>query len=215
MPTTSPPSAAHRAYAHTKEAILTGRVVGGELLTEGSVAADLDVSRTPVREAFLRLEAEGWMKLYPKRGALVLAVPDGEREDIRDSRLVVETHAARTLAARGPLEAAAAADAMRAVLVEQAASRAEGSTDDFARFDVEFHTTLVEHAGNALLTAFYRSLSERQRRITSLNLVARPLVRCDIIAEHSKLADLVGGRQTDAFAELLESHLAKFYGTGR
>ncbi|WP_223286039.1 GntR family transcriptional regulator [Kocuria atrinae] len=63
-----PTNAAERAYAHAKARILTGEL-DGELLSEGIVADELGVSRTPVREAFLRLQAEGLMRLYPKRGA--------------------------------------------------------------------------------------------------------------------------------------------------
>jgi DNA-binding GntR family transcriptional regulator len=59
MTTTSrrPTPAKDRAYAHVKEHILEGFWPGGEMLSEGEVAAQLGVSRTPVREAFLLLEA--------------------------------------------------------------------------------------------------------------------------------------------------------------
>ncbi|MBS1843766.1 MAG: GntR family transcriptional regulator [Actinobacteria bacterium] len=61
-------SAADRAYVHTKERILAGEYAQGRLIGEGEVSDAVGVSRTPVREAFLRLEAEGLLQLYPKRG---------------------------------------------------------------------------------------------------------------------------------------------------
>ena len=67
-------NAADTAYSFVKEQIVLGVYAGGEMISEGDVAAQLSISRTPVREAFLRLQAEGWMRLYPKRGALVVAV---------------------------------------------------------------------------------------------------------------------------------------------
>jgi DNA-binding GntR family transcriptional regulator len=67
-------SATDRAYAYTKARVLDSTFAGGELLTEGEVAEALRMSRTPVREAFLRLEGEGLLRLYPKRGALVVPV---------------------------------------------------------------------------------------------------------------------------------------------
>ena len=67
------PNAADLASDHVKEQIVLGAFAGGEMISEGDVAAQLRISRTPVREAFLRLQAEGWLRLYPKRGALVVA----------------------------------------------------------------------------------------------------------------------------------------------
>jgi len=74
MDTTSTPSAADRVYDHVRQGILSRRYADNELLAEGGIAAETGVSRTPVREALLRLEAQGMIRLLPKRGALVLPV---------------------------------------------------------------------------------------------------------------------------------------------
>ncbi|MDR3080973.1 MAG: GntR family transcriptional regulator, partial [Streptomyces sp.] len=73
-PPVKQPPAADRVYAHVKRGVLDRRYEGGTLLTEGELADEVGVSRTPVREALLRLEMEGLIKLYPKKGALVLPV---------------------------------------------------------------------------------------------------------------------------------------------
>jgi len=86
--------AAERVYAYVKAAILDRVYPGGELLTEGELATAVGVSRTPVREALLRLEESGLVKLYPKRGALVLPVLPQEIEDVLEARELIETHAA-------------------------------------------------------------------------------------------------------------------------
>ncbi len=70
------PSAADRVYAHVRAGVLNRRFADNDLLSEGRIADETGVSRTPVREALLRLEAEGMMRLLPKRGALVLAGVD-------------------------------------------------------------------------------------------------------------------------------------------
>jgi DNA-binding GntR family transcriptional regulator len=82
-------TATERAYAFAKQRILDGRFAGGELISEGDVAAGVNLSRTPVREAFLRLESEGLLKLFPKRGALVVPVSAAEVEHVMETRLVV------------------------------------------------------------------------------------------------------------------------------
>ena len=91
-----------RVYAFVKERVLAGAYPGGELLSEGEVAEALKVSRTPVREAFLLLEAEGLMRLYPKRGALVVPVSPDEVRDVVETRRLVERHCAEAVAADPP-----------------------------------------------------------------------------------------------------------------
>src|ERR1700710_621057 len=82
-----------RALDYVKSRILSGAFRGGELISEGEVARALEMSRTPVREAFLRLEAEGLLRLYPQRGALVVAVSPTEVESVLEARELVEGHA--------------------------------------------------------------------------------------------------------------------------
>ena len=67
-------SASDRAYAYVKSGILDGTHTGGQFFTEGEVAEAVGVSRTPVREALLRLEVEGLVRLYPKKGAMIVPV---------------------------------------------------------------------------------------------------------------------------------------------
>src|SRR5947209_8297411 len=95
---TKSPPAAERVYAHVKAGVLDRSYEGGTLLTEGDLAEAVGVSRTPVREALLRLEAEGLLKLYPKKGALVLPVSAQEIADVVETRLLVEEHAVRKVA---------------------------------------------------------------------------------------------------------------------
>src|SRR4029078_7916196 len=100
-------SAAARVYAHVKERLLDGTFPGGSLLSENELSQQLGLSRTPVRQAFVQLEAEGLLELYPKRGALVVPVAASEIEDVFEARLVVGDHRARRAAnARGARRAA-------------------------------------------------------------------------------------------------------------
>src|SRR4051812_18170722 len=110
--------AARRAYAEVKERLLDGRFAGGTLLSENEIAQRLGLSRTPVRQAFVQLEAEGLLELYPRRGALVVPVSASEADDVLEARLLIEQHAARRAAAAPP------ADEMRAAAADQEAAPA-------------------------------------------------------------------------------------------
>ena len=86
--------------------MLDGVLPGGELISEGEIAEALGMSRTPVRAAFTQLESEGLLRLYPKRGALVVPVSAAEMEAVIETRWVIERYAIeRAIAAPG--EAAA------------------------------------------------------------------------------------------------------------
>ncbi|WP_431956783.1 GntR family transcriptional regulator [Nocardia lijiangensis] len=198
-------SSAEHAYRAVKERILSGALPGGELISEGEIAAALGTSRTPVREAFLRLETEGWMRLYPRRGALVVPIPPDEAEHVAHARYVVETAAVRALVAADPR---AVAEPLRASLDRQRALAAAEDLDAFAVEDTDFHRTYVVAAGNPLLTGFYDSLRERQRRMNSVALRRGPLDIDRIIDQHARLTELLTGGDVDRFAAALIEHLA-------
>src|ERR1700754_4873816 len=105
-------SASELAYRDVKARILDGSLPGGELISEGEVAEALGMSRTPVRAAFGQLEAEGLLRLYPKRGALVVPVSAAETEAVIETRWVIERYAIdRVIARPGDVPAALAASA--------------------------------------------------------------------------------------------------------
>src|SRR3954462_15772343 len=114
-------SAAARVYAHVKERLLDGSFPGGALLSENELSQQLGLSRTPVRQAFVQLEAEGLLELYPKRGALVVPVAASEIEDVFEARLLVEEHCARRAATAG---GAALAEQLAEAIAEQEAAMA-------------------------------------------------------------------------------------------
>lgn len=137
------PPAAERVYAHVKQGVLERRYEGGTLLTEGELAEAVGVSRTPVREALLRLEVEGLIKLYPKKGALVLPVSAQEIADVVETRLLVEEHAARK-AVPAP---AGLVERLEELLTKQKAQAAAGDLAGAAVTDRCFHAEIVRSGG--------------------------------------------------------------------
>jgi DNA-binding GntR family transcriptional regulator len=201
-----PAPAAQRAYTATKDLILSGRIPGGSLLSEGEIADQLTLSRTPVREAFLRLEAEDLLRLIPKRGAVVLPVPATEAADLLDLRLALETGAVRRMAER-----TLALDELMAVLADSISRQNElvGADDvsGFAVADQQFHSAIVTAAGNAIAGKFYASLADRQRRMTIGAVGARPHRLPALVKEHRALMARVRARDVDGFQTTLARHL--------
>ncbi|MBA2515981.1 MAG: GntR family transcriptional regulator [Solirubrobacterales bacterium] len=196
-------SVAERAYVFAKERILDGRYTGGELISEGDVAAGVGVSRTPVREAFLRLETEGLLRLYPKRGALVVPVSAAEVESVMETRLLVEQFAvekvirSKTDLGSRPREAIARQEDLAACDDER----------NFVETDREFHRIFVAAARNPILLQLHDSLRDRQSRMM-LAALARDADRLrQVLEEHRALVDAVEAGDAEAARSVLEMHL--------
>ncbi|MEE3851529.1 GntR family transcriptional regulator [Gordonia sp. LSe1-13] len=199
-------SAAERVYREVKGQILTNEIPGGELISEGDIATKCDVSRTPVREAFLRLETEGWMRLYPKRGALVVPVSDREARDVVDARTLLEVHAVRVVVD----DADSRGDLVARLERNLAAHRATDPADvaEFSRIDAEFHQLIVAAGDNPLLADFFVSLGERHRRMTTTSVRRDDAVPSRILDDHRELLDALARGDADAFADGLAAHLS-------
>ena len=197
-------SAAARVYAYVKERLLDGTFAGGALLSENELSQQLGLSRTPVRQAFVQLEAEGLLELYPKRGALVVPVAASEIEDVFEARLLVEEHCAKRAANAGAALAAQLAEE----IAEQERSIASGeSTAAFARSDRRFHRAIVDAAGNAILTRLYDALRDRQQRIAAVSLARNPADAERFIADHREIAASLEHGDATAACELVSAHL--------
>lgn len=205
------PSAADRVYQYVRAGILSRRYADNDLLAEGDIARETGLSRTPVREALLRLEAQGMIRLLPKRGALVLPVTAQEWRDVVATRLLVEMHCTRSaiLAGRGPSVAAALAGPLGELCSAAAALDVVGYT----AADRNFHATLVAAEGNQILIKLYASLRDRQLRMGAANLLSPDgVVDTDrmarTIADHRAIADAIGAGDLPLAERLTTDHLA-------
>jgi DNA-binding GntR family transcriptional regulator len=198
-------SAADRVYRWLRSRILDGTFPGGRLLSEGEVAGAVQVSRTPVREAFLLLAAEDMLELYPKRGALVVSVTVAELREVLVARALLEPWAARTVAGR-PDRAAVAARLRRLTV---AAREAMDRHDEvgFQEADREFHQQLITATGNQLLAGFYASLRDRQLRGGMLAVYNDPARRAESMTQHDTIVAALEYGDADTAGEAMSEHL--------
>ncbi|MEU6893094.1 GntR family transcriptional regulator [Streptomyces sp. NPDC046557] len=205
--TSAPPvvTAADRVYQHVKQGVLGRRYEGGVLLTEGEVAEAVGVSRTPVREALLRLETEGLLKLYPKKGALVLPVSAQEIADVIETRLLVEEFTVRK-AVPAP---AALLERLAALIGEQRRHAAEGDLVALMAADRAFHAEIVRNAGNQILGRLYDQLRDRQLRMGVALLHAHPERVERTLAEHTEILDALRAGEPETAAAAVRAHVGR------
>ena len=201
----STPAASERAYDVTKHRILRGSYEGGSLISEGEIADSLHISRTPVREAFLRLQSEGLLKLYPKKGAMVVPVSNHEIEMVFETRLVLERFAIEKAIRNG--QGPRVADQIDAIIAKQHAAVDAGKTAAFADLDREIHNYMMAAAGNEILSELYDSLRDRQVRMGKLALYLSPARAEHIMAEHQELAQLFPEESLDKLLEKIADHI--------
>ncbi|SBT41183.1 GntR family transcriptional regulator [Micromonospora auratinigra] len=196
-------SAAERAYRHLKQAVLAQVYPGGHLVSEGEIAEATGVSRTPVREALLRLETEGLVKLYPKRGALIRPVSAREITDVIEARRLVELHAAeRVWPRRAELCAGLAAR-----LDEMRRAHAAGDVTALMAADRAFHATVVEAAGNEILTELYHRLRDRQIRMGEAGFRLSPGWAEVVLTEHAAQLAALRGDDRQAWLGSVAAHI--------
>ncbi|MET4640752.1 DNA-binding GntR family transcriptional regulator [Streptomyces atratus] len=204
-PPVKQPPAAERVYTHIKQAVLDRRYEGGTLLTEGDLAEAVGVSRTPVREALLRLEVEGLIKLYPKKGALVLAVSAQEIADVVETRLLVEEFAAR----KAVPASAKLISRLEELLGEQRQHVAAGDLAAVSVADRCFHAEIVRNAGNEILSRLYDQLRDRQLRMGVAVMEAHPDRIAANITEHGELLDAIRAGDADVAAQVVRRHVGR------
>ncbi|MFE7775474.1 GntR family transcriptional regulator [Streptomyces sp. NPDC057445] len=195
--------AAERVYTHIKRAVLDRRYEGGTLLTEGELAEAVGVSRTPVREALLKLEMEGLLKLYPKKGALVLAVSAQEISDVIETRLLVEEFAVRrAVPAPAPL-----VERLQDLVDRQKLHAEAGDLAAVAATDRAFHAEIVRNAGNEILSRLYDQLRDRQLRMGVALMHAQPERITKNITEHAEMLEAIRAGDTERAAGCVHQHL--------
>lgn len=190
-------------YDHVKSAILDGSYPGGELLTEGDLADSVGCSRTPVREGLLRLQSEGFVKLFPKKGALVVPVTAEEAADVWEARALVEGWAATRAFEHG----SEIADELDTLTERMREAFAAGDVTAFSETDRSFHEVIVSAAGNAVLTRLYHGLRERQVCINAKSMRASAARMEQAIADHVRFVELLRGDDVDAFVVATQEHL--------
>jgi DNA-binding GntR family transcriptional regulator len=201
-PTTA--TAKDRAYRTLKERILDGQLSGGTLLGEAEVAAELGMSRTPVRDAFIRLAGEELLRIYPKRGAIVVPVSAEEIDAVMETRLAVEAFALEQLVARG----IDVTPELRAALELQERLVAAGDVSAFVDADRELHRLIVERGSNRILLSLYDSLRDRQRRLGASMMRRDRGHLAASLEEHGRLVEAIGSGDGPAARAALAEHLA-------
>lgn len=193
-----PPPLAARAQEAIREALLTPGAITTERLTEGYLARELSMSRTPVREALHRLALTGMVEPAPGGGyRRRRPTLRGMREQC-ELRLLLEPHAAQLAAQGSPVER------QRLLAVIDATSERA----DEPLFDLRFHVAIADAARSDALAAFIQAVVERMAADQAQLVATRPQ-HPDHDVEHVAIADALRAGDAALAAACMSAHLRR------
>lgn len=201
---TSSRQTSHEVHAHLRQLIIEGTIPPGTVLKQAPLARMFNVSRTPMREAFRRLQEEDLISADPNQRAVVRAMDGEELDQLYSARIALESLGARLTT--GKLEDSEVEEA------EYCLSKLDGLNgvedwDDWVSFHSRFHEICVARAGQPLLKVI-QSYSERSQRYTRVYWSWYP-GDVEHAKEHHIILEALRGEDPAHSGALMAQHLAK------
>ena len=186
-------------YDALRGAILSCELQPGQELREQDLAARYEVSRSPVREALLRLEGERLVTVQPRQGYVVNPISLADAQDLFGLRLVLEPACAVAAAASAGKADLAALDRFRSL---------DGDDSAFIAQNHDFHTTLARLSGNARMAAVTINLVEQSDRLIRLSVrsVLGHAAQL-LVGEHSAIVDALQARDGRGAQRRVRAHV--------
>jgi DNA-binding GntR family transcriptional regulator len=191
------------AYAWLRDEILSGRLRPGRTLSEKEVAQRLGVSRTPVREAIIRLDNEGLLTVRPQVGTTVAPI---DVDAVADGQFLREAIECRTVALAARRVTPADARELKAQLREQARVAARGDHAAFVPLDDRMHQKLVAMAGRPRIWRAVEDVKAQLDRVRFLSL-EDPAWLATIHRQHQEIVERVLAGDADGAAAAMARHL--------
>jgi DNA-binding GntR family transcriptional regulator len=183
--------------------IVSGDFQLGEALSEITLAAELGVSKTPVREAFLQLKNEGLVEIQPQRGTFVFQMTSEQILQLSAFRELLEVEALRIAMANN---AAAIGDVLHRTVASMTDAVAAGDSRLYRQIDNDFHHDIIVACGNPFIESAYSSIAFRVQALRN-RLSLQPEQNNRSLDEHRRLAGIVKAGDADGAARMLLDHI--------
>jgi DNA-binding GntR family transcriptional regulator len=204
------PKAAERsteiAYQWLRQRILDNEFAPGTQVLEQSLADQIGISRTPVREALIQLQQDGLVEIVPRHGVRILPLSPDDMREIYEILTNLEPMAAEGLARRKPSAAVIAplveaCDAMEAAVTS-------GDRDAWAKADERFHLALLDLCGNRRLAGIVMTMWDQAHRARMFTLKLRPLP-VESTREHRAAMEAILAGDADRARDIYRAHRAR------
>ena len=188
-----------------RDAITSGRMTPNVIYTETSIAEQMRVSRTPVREAVMNLASRGFVTVLPRRGFQVRIFSKKSIHDVYDLRWALESHAVRTLSAN-PEKYDLSVLARAAEQQKESAIRSE--INGAVSSGRDFHHELLHLTGNSMVDRVFEDIRDIIS-VTWSQAFTHSISAIDVASDHMHLVDLIKKGESDSACALLKEHLQR------
>jgi DNA-binding GntR family transcriptional regulator len=197
------PNLRERVYQALKEMIIFKEIPPGEKLDEDSLANQLGVSRTPIRESLYRLENEGIVKIIPRRGAFIVKHSKESINEILSVREVLEGLSAREAANH---ITDAALEVLESLSEKFSESNVRLLSKEYLQVDVKFHKTIIEASKNEWLISLMNILNDhiQMLRLRTVTFQGRPE---QSLSEHRRILEALKARDPLLAESLMREHI--------
>lgn len=196
-----------QTHAWIRRAILTLELKPNTALSEKELSSRFGISRTPVREALIKLSDEGLVDIFPQRGTYVSPIRVAEVAEAQFIREALETAVARMAAAKADDTFKAR---IRENLTEQRIAMEDGRLEDFMRLDEGFHRAFSDFAALPRAWHVIQNVKGQLDRVRYLSL-PHPGHVTHLYEQHKDISDAVQGGDADAAAEHMRHHLREVF----
>jgi DNA-binding GntR family transcriptional regulator len=192
------------AYETIREFIWEGRLEQGPHLTEDFLAVRLGISKSPIHEALNRLEAEGLIRIEPRRGAYLRTFTAKEIQDLYDFREALESHAVASLTVTPELLRELRLSVARANRFIQ-----DDAKRDYIEEDIRFHRLIADAAGNERIA---HALENIQQQVWIFRRKTYDLSRSKAVVAHTRIVDALAAGNKSAARRIMRNHMTSVCG---
>lgn len=198
-----PKSLTEMVLDELRSRIVSGAFQLGMALSENVLAAELGISKTPVREALLRLKLEGLVDIQPQRGTFVFQLDARQVTQIGELRETLEVQALQLALQRNRM---ALVQALGECFREMRAAYAAGDTEAYRRTDARFHDCIIEHSGNEFFRIAYGLIGFRVQALRG-RLTRETLLNDASFREHEAILEGIRADDFTGARRLLVRHI--------
>ncbi|ARK25146.1 hypothetical protein SporoP37_11100 [Sporosarcina sp. P37] len=193
-----------KAYAQIKELIIKGELKG-PMVSENELADLLGMSRTPIREALLKLASENFVEIYPRKGIYIKQMTVAETNNVMDVRLAIELFSIEKLSA---VFADEHLERLEALVEEQQKMYEESKVYEFIKSDLEYHSYLLQLTGNDYFVKILGNVSDRcfHHGMKIFQDLSRIQMSID---DHILINENLKKRDFDMVRSVMEQHILK------
>ena len=203
QPLNQPESLAKMAYETLRKSILEGQLKTGEIYNEMAIAKDLQISRTPVREALLELSAQGLVSFLPRKGVVIKHFTKRDVKEIFEVREAIELFVVEKVSRN---HQSFDLNTINVIFKRQESAAQKDNPQQFIQADRDYHIRFCELAGNGRLVNILNN-NRDMIQLMGIQALTRAGRYDEVVAEHKEVIEMAAQGKVAGAIKAMKYHL--------